>query len=300
MRLSVAAVLVAAVAVATAQQKGPEDAPSSVLIRITDRREVGSHHLNPAAIRVSGRRDAFSSVAIEVVVDRDGNVIAVEASERYRSRNADRAAVAEKYKDAALAEARNWHYKPFERNGKPVPATFVDFVRLLPPERTPQRHVDFPEVSDWNSLRMSLTRTPCFGSCPSYTDEIRGDGSLTFTGKGWVTMRGEYHSRISQDAVRQILEAFRAADYFSLDNEYRYPVTDNPTYVTSISFNGAEKSVTDYVGEEVGMPSSVTALELAIDRLSGTDKWVTGNGETVSNPETRPLIKTASSGDEQP
>jgi hypothetical protein len=56
--------------------------------------------------------------------------------------------------------------------------------------------------------------------------------------------------------------------------DYASGVTDMPTYVTSISFDGTSKSVLDYVGREVGMPRGVSDVELAIDRLSGASNWI--------------------------
>ena len=52
--------------------------------------------------------------------------------------------------------------------------------------------------------------------------------------------------------------------------------TDFPTYVISVSFDGKTKSVTDYIGAEIGMPQGVTDLEDAIDRTAHTEKWTTG------------------------
>ncbi len=49
---------------------------------------------------------------------------------------------------------------------------------------------------------------------------------------------------------------------------------DNPTYVSSISFDGLSKSVLDYVGRDAGMPPGVSGVEAEIDRLSGAPNWV--------------------------
>ena len=60
-------------------------------------------------------------------------------------------------------------------------------------------------------------------------------------------------------------------------DRYVSGITDNPAYETSIFFDGMSKSVLDYVGQSVGMPSTVSDLEAAIDRLSGASKWVGRN-----------------------
>jgi hypothetical protein len=215
----------------------------------------------------------FRAVELEVVVDAAGAVVTVDVIQG-----------PSEFREAAIAEAKTWTYKPFERNGKAVRANFSEYIRLLPPEKLPSTHVPFPEIQDWNSLRMTLRRSACFGACPVYSVEISGDGSVVFNGTSHVLATGEQYSQISHNAVTQILEAFRKADYFSLENEYRYPVTDNSTYITSISFDGHSKTVKDYVGEYAGMPHAVAELEVTIDRLTDTEQWISGSVPTQKKP----------------
>ena len=80
--------------------------------------------------------------------------------------------------------------------------------------------------------------------------------------------------QISHPSLVKLVDTFRKADYFSLSAGYVSGVTDNPTYVSSISFDGLSKSVLDYVGRDAGMPPGVSHVEAAIDRLSGASKWV--------------------------
>jgi hypothetical protein len=267
-------VLVASVLAGTQVQSQQPANPSAAPVTVTDYREVASHHLgstNP--IRVLEQLSIFESIELSMTVDASGQVLAAEAIRGPAE-----------FRDAAIAEAKTWTYKPFQRNGKAVLAKFTHFVRLLPPEKLPKVHVPFPEIRDWNSLRMTLRRSACFGACPVYSVEISGDGSVVYTGTTHVLATGEQHSQISQDAVAEILEAFRQADYFSLENEYLYAVTDCPTHVTSISFDGHSKSVTDYVGEYAEMPHAVEELEMTIDRLAGTDQWILGSVVTGTKP----------------
>jgi len=129
---------------------------------------------------------------------------------------------------------------------------------------------------------MTLSRSGCFGSCPSYSVEIHGDGTTLYKGNSYVVLTGEHRDHLSAEHVSEILDAFRKADYFSLKDEYSYPVTDCPTYTTSFQVDQVSKSVTDYVGDEAGMPQSVSDPEETIDRVAGAMKWIKGNGETVS------------------
>ena len=147
------------------------------------------------------------------------------------------------------------------------------------------RYFYFPQVHDWNSVRITLERTECFGSCPAYSVEIRGDGTVTYTGVEYVAIAGKHHARISPAAVHQLVDAFRSVRYFHLHDVYAADITDNPTYKTSITFDGIHKSVVDYAGERAlpPMPSAVRDLEETIDRIAGTQRWLCGNAETAPN-----------------
>jgi hypothetical protein len=135
-------------------------------------------------------------------------------------------------------------------------------------------HVPFPEIRDWNSLRITLNRSGCYGRCPTYEIEIHGDGTVLYDGKANVGTKGRQVAKISHESLVKLVDVFRKADYFSLAERYVSGVTDNPTYVSSISFDGLSKSVLDYVGRDVGMPPGVSNVEDAIDRLSGASKWI--------------------------
>jgi hypothetical protein len=97
---------------------------------------------------------------------------------------------------------------------------------------------------------------------------------VVFTGKGRHLSAQKQKAQISHASLVKLVDAFRRVDYFSLAAGYASGVTDMPTYVTSISFDGMSKSVLDYVGREAGMPRGLSDVELAIDRLSGASNWI--------------------------
>ena len=156
----------------------------------------------------------------------------------------------------------------------------------------------FPQV-DRNKLEISLQRTACFGSCPDYKVVIAGNGRVVFetspylhldevanvhraysTGIG-VRVPGTHETIIEAQAIDQLLKQFEEARFFSLRDEYRAEVTDNPTYVVTIDTGNGKKSVVDYVGRKAGMPESVTALQDAIDLATGTDRWIEGTSDVI-------------------
>ncbi|HTG26833.1 MAG TPA: DUF6438 domain-containing protein [Methylomirabilota bacterium] len=96
---------------------------------------------------------------------------------------------------------------------------------------------------------------------------MRGDGTVLYDGQAYVGTTGKRKVQISHTSLVKLVDTFRGADYFSLASGYMSGVTDMPTYVSSISFDGVSKSVLDYVGRDAGMPAGVSDVEAAIDRL---------------------------------
>lgn len=227
-------------------------------------REAMSHRIGAAGrIHTNGTVEIFSSVTLQVVVTPLGNV------ESARGISGPKAF----YSEAEEMEMRR-EFTPFEKNGVPVRASIHDYVLVLPTEEWAAKKVPFPEIKDWNSLRITLKRTSCFGSCPAYSVEIQGDGTVTFNGGSFCLIAGQHHAKISRDDVENLMNQFRAANYFSAKDKYETGITDNPTYTTSIKFDSHDKQVIDYVGLQSGMPEAISALELGIDRAVEAGKWV--------------------------
>jgi hypothetical protein len=66
-----------------------------------------------------------------------------------------------------------------------------------------------------------------------------------------------------------------------MDAVYRAGVTDNPTYVLSITIDGKAKEVEDYVGSWEGMPAVITELEDEVDTFGRTERWIEGRDGLV-------------------
>lgn len=150
----------------------------------------------------------------------------------------------------------------------------------------------FPEVRK-DKLLISLQRTACYGSCPDYKVTIDGKGNVVFITRppvdggdsavhreysyfSGVRVSGTHRTLVSKGDVATLLQKFKAADFFSLKDEYRSGVTDNPTYILSIDTGNGSKTVVDYVGKRAGMPPVVTNLQDAVDKIAGTDRWIKG------------------------
>ncbi len=222
--------------------------------------ETAEHRIGDRGPIYTNFGDQHFAGACEVVVGTDGKAVSAQMSTGFMG-------------DLTLL-CKTWQYKPFERNGRPVTAKVRESFAILPIRERPEAHVPFPEIHDWNSLRITLSRSGCYGICSTYEIEIHGDGTVLYDGQAYVGTTGKHNSRISHASLVKLVDAFRKVDYFSLAAGYVSGVTDMPTCVSSISFDGLSKSVLDYVGREAGMPPGVSDVEAAIDRLSGASNWV--------------------------
>ncbi len=154
-----------------------------------------------------------------------------------------------------------------------APSPF-DSDHKLPNGGRPLERVDFPQIRDWSTLKISLTRTGCFGTCPSYRVGIDADGTVTWHGTRDVAAVGDRSGTVPVAQVRILYGAFQTAQFFWLLDDYRAPVTDLPIYVVSISYDGRSKTVSDYAGGAIGMPMAVIQLEYLIDATANTGRWI--------------------------
>jgi Domain of unknown function (DUF6438)/Ankyrin repeats (3 copies) len=248
-------------------------------------------------------RSPFRSIQVDLVIDTNGDVRSAEAPKQ--SLEPDLAQFISRATDLAKA----LKYRPFLRERVPIEVHTEEYVRILPPEKTPTTHVPFPVVDNLSTLEFSLKRTTCFSSCPHYDIRITGNGIVKYTGHDHVAVGGEHNDRVAPEEVQLLLDALRNADFFSLSDKYVMNVSDNPTFVVGIKIATASKTITDYAGLQVGMPLAITDLEKQLDAAAGSTKWVEGNGETVpslrregfdfkSKPAGSILTRVALSGDE--
>jgi hypothetical protein len=139
-----------------------------------------------------------------------------------------------------------------------------------------------PEPSptpDYAGLVITLSRTACFGTCPIYKLVVYGDGRVEYEGERFVAVTGSQSSTISPDQVRDLVAAFEQADYFNLKDDYTAPVTDLPTTITSVTFDGQTKTISNYGGcfeleGDEKAPQALCDFEARIDAVTNSAQWV--------------------------
>ena len=128
---------------------------------------------------------------------------------------------------------------------------------------------------------VELSRSGCYGTCPSYKVRVALSGDVTWNGNGFVEAIGERHSTIGSDAAQALLERFRSPAFWALCGGYDASVTDNPTMEIDVQIGGRSKSVWNYAASA---PEFESALEDAIDDAANTHAWKHGD------PPTEPII----------
>jgi hypothetical protein len=130
-----------------------------------------------------------------------------------------------------------------------------------------------PSINDINNITIRLQRNMCLGTCPVYSLEIFGNGTVVYNGERFVNVTGQQISNIPQEKVRKLVEEFYKINYFSFKDAYNeIVITDQPTVSTSINMSGIYKSVFDNHGAIA--PEGLRLLENKIDEITNSSKWL--------------------------
>ena len=234
-----------------------------------------SHEIRPhrRTIPVKGVHPGFNQLRLILIVSPAGDVTSADASGEDEIL---------KFWPQLQDEVLQWKFTPFEENGKAVTAEVEEYIDLVPPERLPKRHVAAPTVRPDSKVAITLARTGCYGTCPSYTVTVSTEGGIAFEGGGFIVAAGKHTDSVNADEVRNLAKKFVAADFYSMAASYRASVTDSPTYVLTIVIDGHKKEVEDYIGQWEGMPAVITELEEEVDTFARTQRWIEGRGGLVS------------------
>ena len=93
---------------------------------------------------------------------------------------------------------------------------------------------------------ITLERTTCFGTCPAYVFKAYPDGSVKYTGKEFVELKGEYSAIISKEELTNLKTILDEADFFSYANVYSASIKDLPTTFIYYDNGSQNAKVTDY------------------------------------------------------
>jgi len=228
--------------------------------------EIGFHRHLLHAAELKEVKEGFKQIELKLTVSSAGDVERVSA---------DSSSGAMQFWPSLQKEVQGWKFRPFEINGKPVETQVSDYINIVPAERLPKVHVTPPDFRSDSKFLIKLGRSGCMGTCPAYDVEIH-ESEVVFLGYSYVVAPGRHIVKLNPVQTRALVRRFIDSDFYSMAPKYVQAVTDCPTYTLSIEIDGHRKQVIDYVGEEVGMPQSISDLEEAVDNLAGTDRWIRG------------------------
>ena len=136
----------------------------------------------------------------------------------------------------------------------------------------------FPEAKDIKSAAISLSRDSglfLFGT--AYSLKITGDGIVEYYGEGGYHVTGPHRGHITYGEVLKLVEAFKEADFDSLEDESQMLVMDAGRATISLTMGGRTRRVVNRSGES----HRFNQLAETIDQLSHAEQWLKGNSETV-------------------
>ena len=92
----------------------------------------------------------------------------------------------------------------------------------------------------------TISKSPCYGTCPVYNMTIFSDGSITLEGIRFIDKIGTFYGKITEEQLAEFEKVANEINYFDLKDEYDSPVTDLPSTTTSIIVNGEKKKVSSF------------------------------------------------------
>lgn len=126
-----------------------------------------------------------------------------------------------------------------------------------------------------SKILITIERGACYGTCPIYSAQISGDGTVIYNGVENVKVKGKKQFKIPKAKVQELVKAFEDINYFSLKDRYDTDergmrLADLPPATTSITINGKSKKIV----HNYGAPKGLRELENKIDEVAGLKKLV--------------------------
>jgi len=131
-----------------------------------------------------------------------------------------------------------------------------------------------------STVRITLERGPCFGTCPVYSVTLDGSGAVRFEGRRFVADTGISTGNVPRARIDSLVAELTAGGYFGFADRYiagepgcvRY-ATDLPSVITEVRAGGRSKRIEHDHGC-MEAPRALTALEGRIDSVAGVARWI--------------------------
>ncbi len=117
-----------------------------------------------------------------------------------------------------------------------------------------------------------IRRTACYGKCPVYEAVFYSDGTVTYSGKRFVKMTGDYEAKVNVSVIEQIKNKAHSIKYCKLADKYPVSgkgVPDFPNTITYVKVDSHEHGITN----NSGAPAELINFEKYLDDILKGLSW---------------------------
>ena len=168
----------------------------------------------------------------------------------------------------------------------------------------PDGKIEPPSEPIVSSDFVSLSRSGCYGTCPSYQVKVHANGNVEWEGGSFVKDRGKTRWSVAGPAASALVQRFRLTDVWSLCDDFSQSITDNAAVQIEIHVGSRLKRITDYANSS---PLWFQGLIRLIDEVADTHRARHGSPksepfaniehEYLPKPDMTDLMKAAGRGD---
>lgn len=134
---------------------------------------------------------------------------------------------------------------------------------------------------DMGTVRIEMSRGPCYGTCPSYTLTIHGSGAVEYSGQHYVQVHGVQTAVVSREQVMGLLKELDRIHFAGLEDRAFAWCFDTPSVAVSVSMDGKTRRVVSdasCTGAKSGPQDQFVAFTNKIDAVTGSERWVKCDG----------------------
>ncbi|MGB8603239.1 MAG: DUF6438 domain-containing protein [Rhizomicrobium sp.] len=132
--------------------------------------------------------------------------------------------------------------------------------------------VTTPDVRDWSTVKIRLSRSTCLGICSDYSIEISGNGTAQYEGRHFVSVTGKQQIKIPPQDVHKLFAAFQDADFLWFRN-HNPGCLDTQVNKLTLSYDGRSKTIT-YDDCSAPPLAKLIILGQAVDQAANTKQWI--------------------------
>jgi hypothetical protein len=118
---------------------------------------------------------------------------------------------------------------------------------------------------------ISMTKTPCFGSCPSFDIHVYTNGDVQLIAKEFLPISGKFKSKLSKIELNRLITIFEESNFSNFQKRYTSNKSDLPT--TFLTYRTSSTNVAITVEDYDQAPQNLKGLETMIQNLIERLDW---------------------------